>query len=147
MSTTPKKITKRVRKFIATLGNVGDPVYLSFTHISDNYLAKHCLSNCEAEQYFSGVPVIYGWVIWEDEGEKFIEAEFHAVVKRGGRFIDITPRSDGESRVLFVPDKVRKAIRLSARKWNTWTNHKSYNGQLENTGVEILENSHDDRLF
>jgi hypothetical protein len=147
MNTTPNKITKRVRKFVSTLGNVGEPQYLPFTHISDKYLTNHCLSNCEAESHFSGAPIVHGWTVWESKGSRFIEAEFHGVIKKGTRFIDITPRIDGEDRILFVEDKIRTATRLGAREWNTWTNQKSYDGNIDTTHATIMRNSHDDRLF
>jgi hypothetical protein len=147
MTTTPKKITKRIRRFIATLGSVGKPEYLPFTYSSDKYLAKHCLSNSEAEAHFSGVPIVYGWVIWENKNERFIEAEFHAVMKRANKHVDITPRVDGEVRVLFVPDRTRTATRLNNREWNTWQNHKSFDGIIESTKPIKITNTYDDKLF
>lgn len=147
MSTTPKKITKRIRKFLNTLGQVGDPVYLPLSHINYKYLANHCLSNCEAESHFTGDPIIYGWVIWEDKKSRFIEAEFHAVIYRNRKFVDITPRVDDEELILFVPDKIRVAKRIDKRKWDTWENHKSHDGTIERTKSCIKTNTYDDRLF
>jgi len=147
MTTTPKQITKRIRKFINTVGDVDEPVYLPFTYSSEKYLPKHCLSNCEAESHFSGSPIAYGWLVWEDKKQRFIEAEFHAVIKRNNKYIDITPRVDGEVRVLFVPDRSRVATRLNNREWNTWKNHKSYDGRIEKTGPFKMTNTHDDKLF
>ena len=146
MTTTPKKITKRIKKFIATIGDVGEPQYLPFSYSSEKYLSKHCLSNCEAESHFSGAPIAYGWILWEDKKERFIEAEFHAVIKLN-KYLDITPRVDGEVRVLFIPDRSRVATRLNNREWSTWKNHKSYDGRIEKTEPYKRTNTHDDKLF
>lgn len=143
MTTTPKKISKRIRSFINTLGNVGDPEYLPFTPCSNKYFPQHCLSNCEAESHFSGCPIVFGWVIWEDKKARNIMAEFHAVIRRKYKHIDITPRVDGENRILFVPDKVRVATRLNERQWNTWQNHRDN----VHTQPCIITNSHNDKLF
>jgi hypothetical protein len=147
MITTPKKISKRVKKFISTIGDIGEPEYLTFTCSSERYLSKHCLSNCEAESHFSGCPIVYGWIVWEDKQLRFIEAEFHAVMKRNNKHVDITPRVDGEVRVLFVPDRERTATRLNNREWDTWKNHKSSDCTIESTEPFKIRNSQDDKLF
>ena len=50
----------------------------------------------------------YGWIIWEIP-EIFIEAEFHAVwINNDGDYLDITPKSDGEERILFLLDSKKK---------------------------------------
>jgi hypothetical protein len=147
-STTPMNITKPIKRFIKTLGSVGTPEYLPFTYSSERYKSKHCLSNCEAEFHFSGDPIIYGWIIWENNKIDFIEAEFHAVIKRSNKYIDITPRVDNEDKVLFVPDFDRKATRLNNREWNTWKNHRSLGGRIESsTQPTIITNIYDDKLF
>jgi hypothetical protein len=96
-----------------------------------------CLENCEAEVKKSGRTVQFGWVIWELKSAWFIEAEFHAVVRTGSRLIDITPRIDGEDRILFVPDAFRKAIRIAASEWLTWTNIKSSRGIVQEQARQI----------
>ena len=145
--TTPKKITKRVIKFCKTLGNISKPIYLPFTYISEKYLARHCLSNCEAEAHYSGDLIIYGWVIWEERSVKFIEAEFYAVIKRNSRYLDITPRTDHGTKILFVPDNIRNANRIDNRTWKTWKNQKSKNGKIEKTASFEMKNNHDDKQF
>lgn len=45
-----------------------------------------------------------GWIIWEDPG-LLVEAEFHVVwADPGGNLVDVTPKPDGEQRILFVRD-------------------------------------------
>ncbi|PKN36987.1 MAG: hypothetical protein CVU62_12900 [Deltaproteobacteria bacterium HGW-Deltaproteobacteria-2] len=143
MKTTPQKISKRIRSFINTLGDIDEPEYLLFTNCSNKYLPQHCLSNCEAESHFTDSPVVFGWVIWEDKKTRSMVAEFHAVIRRKNKLVDITPRVDGESRVLFVPDKERVASRLNERQWNTWQNHSAN----IHTKPCVVINSHNDKLF
>ena len=128
--TTPRKISGSIKRFIRTLGTDENPRFLPFTYSSDKYLPLYCLSNCEAENRKTGNQVVFGWVIWELRQKGFIEAEFHAVMKRGNDFVDITPRVDGEAKILFVPDPNRIAKRVDARTWRSWTNQKSRNGHV-----------------
>ena len=147
METTPRNITTDIIKLIRSLGIETNPVYLPFTQISDRYLPKHCLSNCEAENHYTGDPIVYGWVIWEKPEEKLIEAEFHGVIQRGFALIDITPRTDGEAEVLFAVDVERKARRINNTTWETWINHISRNGILEPTTLSKLNMNYCDKLF
>ncbi|MGL4965857.1 MAG: SEC-C metal-binding domain-containing protein [Inquilinus sp.] len=50
-----------------------------------------------------GGSLLYGWLIWEWP-RVFIEAEHHAVWEKDGSLVDITPPSNGERRILFLPD-------------------------------------------
>jgi hypothetical protein len=117
------------------LGTGATPHFLSFTYSSDKYLPRYCLNNCEAEHKRTGNRIVFGWIIWEYIKNGFIEAEFHAVMERGNDLVDITPRVDGEEKVLFVPDPNRVAERIDAERidagsWRLWSNQKSLNGQI-----------------
>jgi hypothetical protein len=144
--TTPPIISLRIKRFIQTLGNVGAPIYLPFTFRSDDYLPRHCQSNCEAESIRSSSEIAFGWVIWESRIDHFLEAEFHAVIRQNGSLFDITPRVDGESKVLYVRDFARSAVRIDDRTWDTWSNHKLHFQQLEPAIRCRLQNSHPDLL-
>jgi hypothetical protein len=122
--TTPRTISGAVKRFLRTLKSVGNPVFLPFTETSTDYRAGYCHSNCEAEHRRLGVPVVFGWMIWEVENAPFMEAEFHCVIRRGRHLKDITPRRDGEILILFVPDNQRVAVRFDDRTWETWSNQK-----------------------
>jgi hypothetical protein len=129
-ATTPRRISGRIRRFLSTLGVTGRPVFLPYTHLSHDYRPGYCLPNCEAQNRRSGDAIAFGWVIWEDRACGFIEAEFHAVIKRRGELLDITPRRDGEQMVLYVADRNRTAERIDNRTWRTWENHKSLHGKV-----------------
>ena len=132
---TPYKVTGLVRRFLQTLESAGTPVHLPFVLAWLDYLAGYCMSNTEAEAHRSGATVVYGWLIWEDRRHSFIEGEFHSVVMGDGRLRDVTPRHDGDRRVLFAPDQIRVARRGDERTWDTWSNHK----QVE---TRIVESTH-----
>lgn len=114
-----------IRRFLATLETTASPILLPYTAVHADYRAGYCLNNCEAETQRSGRPIVFGWVIWEDRKQAFIEAEFHAVIRRGAELLDITPRKDRERVLLFAPDPARSALRIDARTWTTWRNHKA----------------------
>ena len=128
--TTPKKISTQIKQFLANSGLSRKPIFLLFSHADLAYRPKYCLDNCEAEQIKIGCEVVYGWVIWENRRRRFIEGEFHSVVRKNGGLADVTPRVDLERRVLFVEDPNRKPKRIDESTWQTWTNIKSRNGKI-----------------
>ena len=124
--TTPPAITKHVRQFLAAANLLGKPRYLPFTLISTEYFPGYCLYNCATEARRSGDAAEYGWMIWQHETASFIEAEFHAVIRRKSGIQDITPRRDGEEIILFVPDSTRVPRFEPPNAWHTWSNFKSH---------------------
>ena len=135
--TTPPKVRLSIRMFLKKIGLKSRPRFLEFTKISDNYLQKYCLSNCEAEQKTTGAQIVHGWMIWEDKKNKHISAEFHAVIKNKNKLLDITPRADNEEKILFVPDNTKKAKRIDEKTWQTWSNFEAKNGKLILSSSEI----------
>jgi hypothetical protein len=129
--TTPRKISGRIKRFIRTLGTDTTPQFLRFTYVSKKYLPRYCLNNCEAENKSNGHRIVFGWVIWELKKQRFIEAEIHAVIERAGELVDITPRVDGEEKILFVPDPNRTTERINATTWRSWSNQKLLNGKVD----------------
>lgn len=114
-------------------------MYLPYTETSADYRIGYCMSNCEAENRRTGAHIVFGWVIWELRCVSFVEAEFHAVVRRGCTLYDITPRKDQEKRILFVPDNKRVAVRHDEHTWDTWSNHKKQGNSFELTQRILIE--------
>lgn len=146
--TTPKKISSSIKQFIRDAGLKGKAQYLHYTGIAPEYYAGYCLDNCEAEQMKTNCKIVYGWIIWQDKKRHFIEAEFHAVVKKDDKLVDITPRVDGEAKILFLEDLERKPKRIDDHTWQSWTNIKMQDGniyeqcqtiKLQNMGLTISE--------
>lgn len=137
----PWRLTNAVRRFIVSLETGATPLWLPFSFASHDYRVGYCLSNCEAEHRRTSAQILFGWLIWQVRGQSFMEAEFHAVVKRGHSIEDITPRADGERLVMFVPDLLRVAVRMDDRTWKTWSNHKKLGGVLESTRPLLLRDT------
>lgn len=139
---TPKAVNANVKKLISKLGlKPSSAKFLDYTHRSDQFRPKYCFNNCEDEAEKTDCEVVYGWQIWEDKKNSFIEAEFHSVVRENGRLIDISPRQDNDKKVLFVPDTKRTSGRKNKNTWASWTNLKMQNGcVLEDTKeIEVVE--------
>jgi hypothetical protein len=138
-STTPRKVSGLVIRFLRSLEFAGKPVFLPFTPTSPDYRTGYCQSNCEAEHKRTGAEIVFGWMIWENPDTAFIEAEFHSVMRHGRHLKDITPRKDGEKLILFAPDTERIAVRIDERTWHTWSNHKAQGENLEPTSGIYLQ--------
>lgn len=106
--TTPQEITKKILKFCKEkIDSATKPVFLKLAPVGNCRLLD-CFGNVENWIKDNGGSIQYGWIIW-DNPNIFIEAEFHAVwVNDKGEYIDITPKIDGEEKILFIPDNNRK---------------------------------------
>lgn len=137
---TPKKINSAVKKLIISLGINTLPFYLSLTKV-DYSRAGYCFNNCEQYAKNNNASVVYGWMIWEDRKNNFIEAEFHAIISENGQYKDISPRINNEDKILFVIDKSRNSGRKEANSWYSWTNIKIFDGFVreEPKLIEIKE--------
>lgn len=104
--TTPAAITDEVRSFCSCIEPEAEPAYISVRPIlgapfndcyplADGHVARH------------GGSAVHGWAIWYEAGV-FIEAEFHAVWEApSGERIDLSPKADGETTILFLPSARR----------------------------------------
>lgn len=103
---TPQSVTAAINALCSELVVAPSPLYLSLH--AEKY-AQHgdCYGAVSEKMRRDGGTTQYGWIIWQTD-ELMIEAEFHAVWKSPeGNLLDITPKVDGESTVLFLPDPVR----------------------------------------
>ncbi len=65
---------------------------------------NECFFNVRKKMEREGGNILHGWCLWEFPG-LFIEAEFHSLwIAPNGGLLDITPKQDGESEILFLPD-------------------------------------------
>ncbi|MBW3243124.1 SEC-C domain-containing protein [Epibacterium sp. DP7N7-1] len=101
----PEHITTQIRNFGHSLSPEYDPVQLAVTP-SIGAKPLECFYNVQSQVEAHGGRMAYGWAIWIWP-RVFVEAEHHAVWEIGGKMIDVTPRSDGEKRILFLPDPMR----------------------------------------
>ena len=104
--TTPKAISEQVYRLRAKIGVDTEPVFVSVSD-TDGFAINECFPNVRHKIARDGGFIQYGWMVWEWPN-KLIEGEFHAVwVAPDGGFRDITPKPDGEKRILFIPDPER----------------------------------------
>lgn len=102
-TTTPKCISDDVLRLLELLPKPGEPEFLDLQPEIDARM-NECFANVQAKVARDGGEIQYGWIAWERPGA-LVEAEFHSVWRSpNGQMVDITPKMDGEARVLFVPD-------------------------------------------
>lgn len=105
-STTPPAVTEQVLALCRKLDPSRTPAYVPVSPW-ERSIMDSCFFNIPEKIAADGGGVQYGWTIWERPG-LLIEGEFHAVwVSPVGEFIDITPKRDGENKILFLPDSQR----------------------------------------
>lgn len=107
-ASTPKKLgsfSRRVQMICKRLNPDAQPVYLPYTDVGSGYAPAQCHINLSHRIREHGGERVNGWMIWELDGQ-FAEGEFHCVWQspKEGALIDITPRRDGEQRILFLAD-------------------------------------------
>ena len=110
--TTPRKITDRVRQLCNQIDRTQKPRYVAVR--PEEYAREtDCFFNVDEKIQREGGRRQLGWTIWEMKNV-FLEAEFHAVWQsESGQLVDITPKKDGERRILFQPDSIRTYNRES----------------------------------
>lgn len=106
-STTPSLISAEVRNFCSKVAKKSEPYYVDIAP-ADNALFDQCYYNVEDVIKKNGGSILFGWLIWMTPNV-FIEAEHHAIWKDGvGTCVDVTPRRDSETSVLFLQDQKAK---------------------------------------
>ena len=102
--TTPTTITDEIRQFCHTLVPGAEPVFVEFEP-SSFAVQDECYDNVNALVNERGGKMLLGWTIWEWPGI-LLEGLSHAVWEgENGNLVDPTPKADGESRILFLPDR------------------------------------------
>lgn len=103
MQTTPTEIDDNVRRLASMIPGACSPVFLDLRATVDAEVGE-CFHNVEAKIKRDGGSYQNGWIVWHAPG-LLIEGEFHRVWKSpSNELIDITPKADGERRILFIAD-------------------------------------------
>lgn len=101
--TTPAAINENVLRLKAKLGLNTEPVFVPVCDASE-FKAGHCFNNVRLKIQRDGGSLQHGWIVWESP-KTIVEGEFHAVwVNPAGEYVDVTPKVDGETQILFIPD-------------------------------------------
>lgn len=103
---TPPEITKHLIGLAAKVAPGQTPLYVP-VHPEPGAQVNECFPNVKAKIEKNGGAIVHGWQLWEWPNV-LVEAEFHAVWRSlDGNLIDITPKADGEEKILFIPDERR----------------------------------------
>jgi hypothetical protein len=100
--TTPKAISGAVETLSTSLGGTAQFVPVR----QDQYgLFGWCSDGVLEKIKHDGGSIRFGWTIWDWPGV-FLTAEFHAVwISPNMELVDITPKPQGESQIVFVADE------------------------------------------
>ena len=122
-ATTPPDISSEIMQICQQLDPTQLPVYVPVRPWESSRVDS-CFFNLPEKIAVDGGGIQHGWTIWE-RPDLLVEGEFHAVwVSPEGELIDITPKRDGETEILFLPDSKR-----------TWT------GELvDNVRMPLIDN-------
>lgn len=104
-TTTPQIISADVLALCHEINPAYTPVWVP-TYPDQNARVGECFANVGEKVQREGGAIVYGWAIWEWK-RVFVEAEHHAVWEKDKTKIDITPHTNGEEKILFLPDPDR----------------------------------------
>ena len=119
-ATTPTSITKSIHEFSQKINRLSEPVWVDVKP-SNGAVEQQCYYNVRDAVSRDGGSVEFGWIIWELP-DVYIEAEHHAVwCSEGVNLLDLTPKSDNEEVILFLPDPKSRFF-FNNPKW--YDNHR-----------------------
>lgn len=102
-TTTPGEISRPIKRLIEKVVPGGNGIYLP-VNPEAGAVVNECFPNVQAKLERDGGQMLCGWQVWEWP-HVLVEAEFHAVWKSpAGALVDITPKTQNETHILFVPD-------------------------------------------
>lgn len=107
----PVAVTADVLKFCERFGDGRErPLFVSVRPESSTL--NECVAILQDKVARDGGEAVNGWAIWEWP-TIVLEAEFHVVWKSpAGELMDGSPKQDGETRILFLPDGMVEWKRL-----------------------------------
>lgn len=107
MLQAPTAIDKNVRRILSRLSLSPDNVHFLDVKAAPGAIPLECFENVRVHAQQHGGTAVHGWLIWLWPNV-LIEAEFHCVWRSSaGHLAEVTPRPDGDGRVLFVADPRR----------------------------------------
>jgi hypothetical protein len=135
---SPSQINKHVRTLSDQLSIAADE-HLLMEYVKPRRFSPelaNCHLNSRLQAKCEGGSVQSGWMIAQDEKFNFAEAIFHTVWRTPeGVLRDVTPRIDGEERVMFIPDSQRTFTLTSYSERPAITTYSS----LKIVGERVVE--------
>lgn len=102
-TTTPASVTAPILSLCRKVTAKSLPVFVNVRPLPEAAV-NQCFFNVSDHVRSSGGSPVYGWTVWEWPG-LYVEAEHHAVWRDDdGGLVDVTPKSNNEHRILFLPD-------------------------------------------
>ncbi len=106
MNTTPKIITQQILDLCKRIDATQTPVFVPVKPAA-GAIVNECYGNVDSQIKTHGGTIQHGWIIWENPNI-IVEGNFHACwVDMTGKLVDITPKADRETEILFLPDSKR----------------------------------------
>jgi hypothetical protein len=103
VTTTPTELSDQIVEVCsrAVWGSV--PIYVDVAPRPGAAIGQ-CYYNVEDVVVEAGGCSRFGWIIWQC-GQLYVELEHHTIWQLpSGDLMDITPKSDGEAQIAFLPD-------------------------------------------
>jgi hypothetical protein len=95
-------ISKHILKLARQIDSTNSPEYIA-AESREDCLPSRCFENVPRVVAKEGGSIQHGWTMRQDS--YFAEGAFHAVWRRpDGTLIDVTPRTDPQTQVLFLVD-------------------------------------------
>lgn len=112
--TSPKSVDENILEFCKQISN-SEPVFIDVE--PEDWCRQSCCDlNVNEYIKMNGGQILCGYKLWYNR-PNYIEGERHAVWKGDdGSLKDITFNADGETKVLFIADVVKKQQSLEANK-------------------------------
>lgn len=103
ITTTPSEIGDEIIQLCQSITSACEPAFVPVQPVQDALL-NDCFHNVKRQVEAHGGDIVYGWAVW-CWPLVMVEAEFHAVWQDAqGEFIDVTPKQQGEKKILFLRD-------------------------------------------
>lgn len=103
MNEVVPRITDNLRARL-TANGYGEPLTVPFEHRPDCSFGQ-CWQNVQTTMQREGGSLVIGRIVWQEEHGLWFHLEAHAVWQNPeGRVVDLTPKVDGETEVVFVED-------------------------------------------
>jgi hypothetical protein len=101
--TAPRPMAKGILKLARQIDSTSTVEYVA-VEPGEDCLFDNCFQNVAAVVRKNGGSVQHGWRMREQTAA-YVEGAFHAVWRRlDGALIDVTPRKDALTEILFLPD-------------------------------------------
>ena len=106
LTRAPRAVSDSIRNLVESIVPGGQPTFVEIVPRAGGTV-NECFATVADQVAEAGGRIQHGWALWEWPGV-LVEAEFHAVwVAPDNSLLCVTPRLDGERRILFLSEPNR----------------------------------------